>query len=83
MDFENKYIDEEPATPLMNDSLILDKNFCYNCTECSCSIEVLLINDKENTLTFKCLNLIEKDNDKIQKMPINKYIDTLKKYINI
>ena len=72
--------DEEPATSMMNNSLKVGNNDCYNCTSCSCHIEILTINDNESTITFKCLNPIEKDNHKIQTISIDKYINSMKKY---
>ena len=78
---ENNYIrDEEPAKPMIDDSPILNNNDCYNCTNCPCPIEILSINDKENSLTFKCLNPIEKNNHNIKTMSICEYIKSMKKY---
>ena len=76
----NDIREEEPATPMINDSSILGKNDCYNCAECPYPIEILLINDKENSLTFKCLNPIEKNNHNIQTISISEYINLMEKY---
>ena len=42
----------------------LDVDDSYVCTTCSYPIEILRIDDKENTITFKCLNPKEKENKK-------------------
>ena len=76
----NNIREEEPATPMFNDSLMFGNKNCYNCTKCSSSVEILSINEKENLLTFKCLNPIEKDNHNIQTISIAEYINTMKKY---
>ena len=76
----NNIRDEEPAAPMMNNPLILGSNDCYTCTSCPCSVEILSINDKENTLTFKCLNPIEEKNHNIQTIQISEYINLIKKY---
>ena len=77
----NSYIrDEEPATPMMQNSLLPSNNDCYTCSACTSSIEILSINDKENSLTFRCLNPIEKNNHNIKTIPIEKYINSMKKY---
>ena len=81
MNTMNNYIhDEEIATPMISDSLILVNEVCYNCTKCSFSIEIISINDKENILTFKCLNPIEKENHNTQTISISEYINSMKKY---
>ena len=45
----------------------------YKCTECNSTIEILSINEKENSIEFKCTNKKEKHNKKI----------LLKEYLNI
>ena len=47
----------------------------YNCTECSSSIEILSINEKEGNIEFKCSN-----NNHIQKISIKDYINKMKDY---
>ena len=80
MDNNNEYKrNEKPSTPLMNNFLILDINDCYNCTKCSSSAEILSINDKDNSITFKCLNPITKNNHNIQTVSISEYINSMKK----
>jgi len=49
----------------------------YNCSECSSSIELLSINEKECSIEFKCI----KNNHKFQ-IPIKEYIDKMKKFNN-
>ena len=49
----------------------------YNCSDCSSLIEILEINEKDNTIKFKCLN---EDNEK--KMFIKEYLEKMKKYKN-
>ena len=74
------YIDgDEQIKSLSNDSKILDKLDCYNCTACSYPVEILSINDKENKIKFKCLNPNKKDNHGIQEIAINEYINSMKK----
>ena len=47
----------------------------YNCTECSSHIEILYINEKANTIEFKCIN-----NNHIKKLSIKEYINKNKKF---
>ena len=47
----------------------------YNCTECSSSIEILSINEKEGNIEFKCSN-----NNHIKKISIKDYINKMKDY---
>ena len=47
----------------------------YNCSECSSSIEIKSINEKEYSIEFKCI----KNNHRI-KMPIKDYITKMKKF---
>ena len=49
----------------------------YNCSDCSSSIEIISINEKENIIEFECLN----NNHRI-KMSIKDYIDKMKKFNN-
>ena len=50
----------------------------YNCTECSSSIEILSIDEKEGTMEFECIN-----NNHKKKMLIKEYINKMKKFNNI
>ena len=49
----------------------------YNCSECSSSIELLSIDEKEYMIEFKCIN-----NNHKKKLPIKEFIDKMKKYNN-
>ena len=48
--------DEEEVTPTNNDDPKLITDDAYFCTTCPYHVEILKIDGKENTLTFKCLN---------------------------
>ena len=49
MERANNYIETEPDTPKLKNSFVLKEDDCYNCTKCSYSIEILSINEKNNT----------------------------------
>ena len=51
------------------------KEIYYNCSECKSPIEILKLNEIEDTIEFKCIN----NNHKI-KMKIKEYLDKMKKY---
>ena len=51
---------DDAATLSPNDDPKLDINDEYSCTTCPYPVEILKIDDKENTVTFKCLNSTEK-----------------------
>ena len=53
----------------------------YNCSECSSSIEIESINEKNNIINFKCSNK-ESNHSKTFKMPLKKYLEEMKKYNN-
>ena len=55
------------------------KEINYNCSECSSLIEIISINENENSIEFQCLN---KNNTHIRKMSINEYITKMKNYRN-
>ena len=74
---EDKFIFEmETPAPSVGSKLNLDDS--YVCNTCPYPIEILKINDKENTITFKCLNPKEKGTEKT--IHIREYIDSIKKY---
>ena len=56
----------------------LGTEYSYFCPFCPFPIEILKIDDKENTLIFKCLNTKEKEEEKT--IQINEYLDLIKKY---
>ena len=76
----NYIIDQEPETSMVENFPILSINDCYTCVACSSPVEILAINEKENTLTFKCLNPITKNNHNVQTVSINEYINKMEKY---
>ena len=51
------------------------KEIYYNCPECSSSIEILSINEKESSIEFRCIN-----NNHQRKMLIKEYLDKMKDY---
>ena len=54
-------------------------NIGYNCSECSSLIEITSINEKENYLSFKCINSNNHNNEKIE---INNYLEKMKNHID-
>ena len=71
-------IKEEQSTSILNDNTKLDSNDAYSCSNCLYPVEIFKIDDKKNTITFKCLNPKEKQIKKI--IPINEYLNSMKKY---
>ena len=71
------FIGRESVLPDQNSDpkLCIDDSFA--CTSCSYPIEILKIDDKENTITFKCLNPNEIENEKT--IQISEYLDLMKK----
>ena len=56
-----------------------EENDSYKCCECQSDIEILSI-DKDNIeITYKCLNTKIQNNHGIKTMPINKYINAMRK----
>ena len=53
------------------------KEIHYNCDECSSPIEILSINENENTIEFKCAK-----NNHQKKIKIKDYINKMKQYID-
>ena len=70
--------DENSGTSALNHIPKLDIDDSYVCPTCSNPIEILKIDDKENTLTFKCLN--PKENEKEKTIKITEYLDSMRKY---
>ena len=61
-------------------SLGLDANCdSYGCTNCPGLVEILAINDLDNTTTFRCLN--PNDNKSIKTVPISEYLNSMKNHI--
>ena len=69
--------DEVAATPVLNDDPQLVTDDVYACTSCLYPVEILKIDDKENTTTFNCLNPNEKKPTKT--IQISEYLDSIKK----
>jgi len=53
----------------------------YNCSECSSIIEILSINEENNTIEFNCLSKESKHPKKII-ISIKEYLEKMKKYNN-
>ena len=66
--------DNIPETNNLSEQFKL-KEIYYNCSECKSHIEILTLNENENTIEFKCV----KNNHKV-KMAIREYIDKMKKF---
>ena len=75
---DKSFIDVPPATPLLSKESL--KEFCYTCTECPSTIEIISINESENSIKFKCLN-VESHGKKLHLkdyfQKINNYKETL------
>ena len=53
-----------------------DNNIGYNCLECSSLIEILSINEGNNTIKFNCINNKNHNNN----IKIKEYLEKMKKY---
>ena len=69
---------ETPETPMY---LNMNNEIFYNCSECSSLIEILSINEDNNTIEFNCLSQ-ESQHSKKLVMPIKEYLEKMKKYNN-
>ena len=49
----------------------------YNCTECSSLIEILSVNEKNNTIKFRCLR---ENNNPEKLVPIKEYLKEKEKF---
>ena len=72
-------LEEENPTPTQTpitygESKILNEVY-YNCTECNSLIEILSINEKDNTIEFKCSN--NKDNYHQKSMSIKEFLNKM------
>ena len=70
--------DEVTSAPLPNGVQKFDISDAYACDNCPYQVEILKINERENTITFNCLN--PKEKGKVKTIQINKYLDSMKKY---
>ena len=75
----NNTSDVPPPTPLINDIEL--NNICYNCTECSSLIEILSLNEDNNTIEFRCLGTNNNHDKKI--ISIKDYLEKMKNHIDI
>ena len=70
----------QPETPETNINELNNELF-YNCSECSSMIEIISINEENNTIEFKCLNKNKTHPDN-NIMTIKEYLTKMKKYNN-
>ena len=63
-----------PMTPELNEELY------YNCSECSSLIEIISIDEENNTIEFKCLNKDNNHKNNNIKIPLKEYLERMKKY---
>ena len=78
---ENKLIsfrNIEAETPEPNDDQKLCIEDSYTCNTCSYPVEILEIDNSENTVTFKCLNPNKIENE--ITITIDEYLYSMKKY---
>ena len=75
MKIEQKEIKDNFAIPIIKEEQI-QENIGYNCSECSSMIEIISINDFDNSLEFKCINNDKHNN----KLNIHTYLEKMKKY---
>ena len=80
IDKKNEINTSDAAPPTLRPEDIELNEISYNCSECSSLIEILLINEDNNIIKFKCLNKIKNHNIKV--MPINEYLKKMKKFNN-
>ena len=83
--FENfkkvdNYLSDAPPPNALQQEIIINKNEYYNCSECSSLVEILSISEENNTIEFNCLNKNKNHSKSI--MPIDEYLDSMKKYNN-
>ena len=71
---------ETPETPAV-DSNELNNEIFYNCSECSSMIEIISINEENNTKEFNCLNQ-NNNHSKNNIISLNEYLNKMKKYNN-
>ena len=74
------YLSDAPPPNIQQKRLIINNNDYYNCSECSSLIEILSINEENNTIEFNCLNKNKNHSKRI--MPIDEYLDSMNKFNN-
>ena len=67
-----------PPTPHLEQVEFNTNKIGYNCSECSSLIEILSINEDNNTIEFNCIN----NNNHSNKIEIKKYLEKMEKYNN-
>ena len=71
--------DEDWDTPApVDDQKLNTSDDSYGCNTCPYPVEILNIDDKEFTVTFKCLNPAEKET--LKTIPINEYLNSMKEH---
>ena len=77
------YITEEKgfstSKEIMSKERINNDDNIYACTDYSYDIEILKIDENNNTITFNITNSIKNINQKLIKMPIKEYINLMEK----
>ena len=68
--------DSAPPTPQLEQIQLENNNIGYNCPECSSLIEILAINEDNNTIEFNCIN----NNNHSNNIKIKEYLENMKKY---
>ena len=71
---------DTPETPAV-DSNELNNEIFYNCSECSSMIEIISIDEENNTIEFNCLNQ-NNNHSKNNIISLNEYLNKMKKYNN-
>jgi len=77
---KNDFNTSDAAPPTLTPEDVKLNEINYNCSECSSLIEILIINEDNNIIKFKCLNKTKNHNTKV--MPINEYLEKMKKFNN-
>ena len=72
MSKQNDYMNEKGES---SEQMIQLNEIYYNCSECSSPIEILSINEEDNTIEFKCINKNHRNN-----ISIKEYINEMKEY---
>ena len=76
---ENNIINSAPPAS----SYDINNNSYYNCTNCLSFIEILSINEEDNTIEFKCSNIKDDHSKEKIKMSIEEYLKIIEKNKNI
>ena len=68
-----------PPTPQLEQIKFNTNKIGYNCSECSSLIEILSINEDDNTIEFNCINNKNHSN----KIEIKEYLQKMEKFKDI